>query len=698
MAAVALALALGGGESRVRAGAAETLGDAYRAYLAGDYPRAARLAAKLEDGALKNPDYARFVRAQSAFLLGQWERARIEFEHLATMNASRFASTARWRIADCLWEQGKKTEAADVYRRLVGHGGDDYDHGLARFRLAAAAASEGRKDAAIAAFKSFRLRHPLHPLEPEAARRLRQLGGAEAAQLDPAERISRAQTMRANRDWRPALVELRGIPDDAGEDLVRRRDYEIGMTLFHMRRRYEDAGRILLRIYPKMGALSDDALFHGARALSRADLDKEAIRWYQKLVASRPRSRWAAEAQFLSGWLEFNLKNYREAIPYLEKTASRYRRTKWGPKARWYLGFSHFMLGEHKKALPYFERLAKRSGRLVGGKGRYWRARTLWLMGKKSEANKAYRALVTDYPFSWYALLSRARLARQGIDIGPFGDRADSGSAPPIAPKVPEALASDPLIAGADELIAAGLGAEAGIEMRRGERAFIRRHSRPEALAMLLDRYRRAGNFNRPWMLAVVYGRAALRMPPTGEARIWWEHAYPLAFRDLVEKHRKLGGAPRYYLYAIMRKESGFDPHEQSYANALGLLQMIPRTTRRVVKQLGLDYTPDLLFDPELNIETGAWYIGRLLAKFKGQIPYGAGSFNGGPRAIMKWMQKFSGQPADVWGELASYSQTRGYMKKVTETYARYLYLYEKKVYELPLAIDFDFEDNALTY
>ena len=38
------------------------------------------------------------------------------------------------------------------------------------------------------------------------------------------------------------------------------------------------------------------------------------------------------------------------------------------------------------------------------------------------------------------------------------------------------------------------------------------------------------------------------------------------------------------------------------------------------------------LYDPEFNIRTGSWYIGRLLQKFGGQVPLGAGSFNSGPR------------------------------------------------------------------
>jgi soluble lytic murein transglycosylase len=456
----------------------------------------------------------------------------------------------------------------------------------------------------------------------------------------------------------------------------------------------------LLSIYKDMGDRAAEALFHGARALSRSDFDKEAIRWYQRVVAEYPRSRWAAEAQFLSGWLEFNLGNYRSGLPYLQTMQKRFSKSKFAVEALWYEGMSHFLLGEYRAAKPLFEKLKKRGDRLIGGKGHYWLARTEQLLGAKKEASAGYRSLFGRYPLSWYALLATAQLDELGQTIGPFGDSPRSPkNASSIDVQVDERLSTDALIRKVDELTAAGLGVEAGRELRRGEKRFVKRHPRPAALAMLLDRYRRAGNFNRPWMMAVVYGGpAALSAPPKGKARVWWEHAYPKAYSDLVEKWRGEGNSPDFYLYTIMRKESGFDPHVHSYADAQGLLQMIPPTTVRVAQALGLDYTRDMLFDPNLNVRTGSWYIGRLLSKFKNQIPFGAGAFNSGPKAVMRWMKKNGEQPTDVFVELVSYSQTRGYMRKVTETYARYVYLYTGEVYKQPLTVDPAFLDNALNY
>ena len=125
---------------------------------------------------------------------------------------------------------------------------------------------------------------------------------------------------------------------------------------------------------------------------------------------------------------------------------------------------------------------------------------------------------------------------------------------------------------------------------------------------------------------------------------------------------------------------------------------MIPPTTKRVVSQVGLEWTDDLLYEPEKNIKTGSWYIGHLLLKFKGQIPIGSGSFNCGPKPVMRWLEQNGKRPIDEFVDLVAYVQTREYMKRVTEIYARYLYLYEKQDYRQPLTVDADYLRNDIDY
>jgi len=668
---------------------AKQLGAAYRAYDDNDLDGAKKHLAKIDDTKVIALDYVLWLRGMVALRSGDAAAAQTAFEALAKVTPSSFAAQVPWRLADCAWEQGDKAGAAKAYAKLIGsaNAGDIGDVGTAKFRIADA-------NPTAQAYRTVVLEHPAHPLAARAEQRMLELGGAP---LTADDRITRAKQLTAAHLWDQSIAELALVPQTGvPESLANQRDYWMGETLFSMRRRYGDAAKLLLGVYAKLD--NAEAMFHGARALSRADKDDEAIVWYGKVVAAYPRTAWAEEAQFLSGWLEFNRGKYKEAIKPLEDSLAKYPRSKWVDDATWFLGMSHYFLGAWDKARERLAALAKFSGALEGGKGTYWLARIDERLKKNDDAIAGYRATVSKHPFSWYALLARARLAALGVKIGPFGDDDPKPKGPGLAATVDPKLASDELILRADELIAAGMGTDAGDELSRNERAFLKRNDRAAAFAMLLDRYRKAGNFNRPWMLAVSYSGAALDGPPEADAKRWWENAYPRAYRELVEKHQHLGKNPDGYLFSIMRKESGFDPHDLSYADAQGLLQMIPATTMRVAKALKLPYDPGKLYEPEYNIMTGSWYIGGVLQKFKGQIPIGSGSFNSGPRPVMRWLDQYGDREIDEFVELVPYTQTREYMKKVTENYARYRYLYANEIYEQPLTVDKKYVVDQLTY
>jgi soluble lytic murein transglycosylase len=680
---------------KARADDVDTLGKAWAAYRGGDFETAATLSAPLAKSKLKNLDYALYLAGEATFANGDFAGAKPFFQALGKRAGSRFKALAPWRLADCDWELGKIADARRAYAKLLGSPGGDST--VARFRMAEADLKDGKTAAALAAYRKIATDDPSHPL---ARTSLDRLAAAGAPPLTARERLVRAAELTTGRGWPDALAELAMIGGDEPAEILVRRDYWLGETLFKMRRQYAHAGELLLAVYEKMGPLSAEALFHGARALSRADHDDEAIKWYALVVEKFPSSDFAQEAQFLTGWLEYNRGQFAAAIPGFVGLLAKYPTSKWALDSLWFEGYCHYLLGHYDEALPLLARLAAMSGELEGGKGRYWHARTLIALGKEQDGITELRGLVTRYPLSWYASLARARLHEKGVELGPWGDAVDKDpeKTGPAFGKVDDSLAKDPAIIRVDELIAAGMGVEAGDELERVEKTLIAKWKTARALPLLLDRYTRAGNFSRPFELAEVYGGGAFNHKPVGQAKIWWQYAFPQAYREHVEKYQASGKNPPYYLYSIMRKESGYNPHDVSYADAEGLLQMIPPTTRRVVAKLGLSYTDDLLYDPELNIEVGAWYIGNLAQKFKEQIPLAAGSFNSGPKPVMKWLDKYGDRPIDELVELVSFRETREYMKKVTAIYTRYLMLYDGADYTQPLTVDRAYVKNDLDY
>ena len=161
----------------------------------------------------------------------------------------------------------------------------------------------------------------------------------------------------------------------------------------------------------------------------------------------------------------------------------------------------------------------------------------------------------------------------------------------------------------------------------RDESALMSRLGRDRALALLFDRYPRGAAL----AAGLPAGRdrtATRRWPrrPTGAARIFWEAAYPRAFPELVGQLRPARGQPRPVPAApSCARSRRFLPTEVSYADARGLLQLLPATGAKLAAELEMPFSAEQLFVPEINVRLGARYLGGLASKFRGNIALAAG-------------------------------------------------------------------------
>ncbi len=136
------------------------------------------------------------------------------------------------------------------------------------------------------------------------------------------------------------------------------------------------------------------------------------------------------------------------------------------------------------------------------------------------------------------------------------------------------------------------------------------------------------------------------------------------------------GGVERSVVLGIARQESSFDPDAVSPSGARGLMQMMPATAQEVARRLGVAAsTAALTADPALNVRLGSTYLGGLLARNDGVLPYAAAAYNAGPTRLREWLA--SGDPADGgdmidWIEMIPVAETRNYVQRVIENVVDY--------------------------
>ncbi|NOH96855.1 membrane-bound lytic murein transglycosylase MltC [Vibrio sp. 99-70-13A1] len=93
------------------------------------------------------------------------------------------------------------------------------------------------------------------------------------------------------------------------------------------------------------------------------------------------------------------------------------------------------------------------------------------------------------------------------------------------------------------------------------------------------------------------------------------DHAIKRSYKyaDIVRRASRKYDIPEDLIYAIIKTESSFNPYAVSWANAYGLMQVVPKTAGRdvfkLVKNKPGEPTPEYLFNPETNIDTGTAYF-----------------------------------------------------------------------------------------
>jgi soluble lytic murein transglycosylase len=148
----------------------------------------------------------------------------------------------------------------------------------------------------------------------------------------------------------------------------------------------------------------------------------------------------------------------------------------------------------------------------------------------------------------------------------------------------------------------------------------------------------------------------------------WWERMwYPLSYAPIVRGHARNYHLNPALLAAVIYQESKFRADSRSSSGAIGLMQLLPDTAKGIaVHTGGSRFRVADLYDPELNVRYGSWYLRHLLEKY-GDEETALAAYNAGQSNVDSWRAR---------GVEIQFAETRHYVRRVEELKEIYRHAY----------------------
>ncbi len=166
-------------------------------------------------------------------------------------------------------------------------------------------------------------------------------------------------------------------------------------------------------------------------------------------------------------------------------------------------------------------------------------------------------------------------------------------------------------------------------------------------------------------------------MPIDSIPRSYWNLLFPQPYWPVLQRESEQQGLDPYLVASLIRQESEFNPGAVSYANAWGLMQLLPRVGSELARKEHVrPFRTSYLLNPEVNLKLGTVYFRQLMDEFHGQPEYALAAYNAGDDRVKTWLANGPYASLPEFVESIPFTQTREYVEAILRNREIYQQLY----------------------
>jgi soluble lytic murein transglycosylase len=564
--------------------------------------------------------------------------------------------------ANVLLELGNASGAQRVLAAAPGSAG------RTGYELAQAmvAQSMGRNEEAAQDYKKLLLGHPLSVDATVARAKLTSLGVEASLTVTELRSLGDAYYNAGRSE--EAAEQYRALEQKSGLDAATRNGFAVAEAACEL--------KLKKLTTAQAEALGDTHDENGARRsyllmeLARNKNDVEEVqRIVTRMETEFPHSPWLAEALFSSGNMYMLRRDYGQAVTYYSELAAQFPGGKNAAAAHWRAGWLSYRQGLYGEAARLFDEQIKvypTAAETVSAL--YWRGRLYETLDQKPAVAAAnYRTIVRAYQHFFYAQMARQRLAAMGNASAAVVPQLEQFQAPPV-PALGESFPEDsPHLAKARLLANAGLNEYIAQEIAADPNSSSWSSlAEAQLYASYGETYRAMRALKRALPYAATASIKAIPLP-------YWRILFPEPWWQIIQTESEKNGLDPYLVASLIRQESEFDPSVVSYANAYGLMQLLPSVGKSMAREEGMTHFDTYqLLDPATNIRLGTRYLRQMMEKFGGVQEYALAAYNAGDSRVVDWQAAGPYHGMDEFVESIPFTQTREYVEGILrneETY-----------------------------